>query len=402
MASTFAWLDFSEAEREKMTRVIDMFRESDTRDELGVGAVRDTFADLLFPGTSTIQTRARYLLFIPWVFLEMERRRVPSRKARTWGRDWEVRLIRALETGGESSGVIGIVAKQTLKRLPSSVYWHGLGVLGIRRSQGSIEDYFRSMDTFYRLNRDTLVSEEGEVLDRAPRNWHSGLPPRPDDLFDRADFNLTRAEARYLQDRIVTEVPDSLLAHLVDNELPAEVDFPWKHPSYGDFPAHLQRWLVHAQNLSEVLHGAPLLYNLMLAEKADRADLSTQYEKALADWGKDVETRSGQLAEWDRAAMWLLVQARNPNLRMSTKSFIDTWLNRALADPAGVPNSVGARQLIRRRERILKGSQARLFNTRALEMWNEAAGTAPLSYRWPISRQIVSDIVAGLQRPPDA
>ena len=195
MTSTFAWLDFSEAEREKMTRVIDMFRESDTRDELGVGAVRDTFADLLFPGTSTIQTRARYLLFIPWVFLEMEHRKVPSRKARTWGRDWEVRLIRAFEAGGESSGVIGIVAKQTLKRLPSSVYWHGLGVLGIRLVHGSIEDYFRSLDTFYRLNRNTLVSEEGEILERTPRNWHSGLPAPPDDLFDKVDFNLTRAEA---------------------------------------------------------------------------------------------------------------------------------------------------------------------------------------------------------------
>lgn len=57
--STFVWLDYSERERRKMLDVVDLFREHDTRDELGIGSVRDAFADMLFPGTSTIiATRA--------------------------------------------------------------------------------------------------------------------------------------------------------------------------------------------------------------------------------------------------------------------------------------------------------------------------------------------------------
>jgi hypothetical protein len=56
--STFVWLDYSEGERRKMLDVVDLFREHDTRDELGIGSVRDAFADMLFPGTSTIMTRA--------------------------------------------------------------------------------------------------------------------------------------------------------------------------------------------------------------------------------------------------------------------------------------------------------------------------------------------------------
>ena len=60
--SAFVWLDYSERERRKMLDVVDLFREHDTRDELGIGSVRDAFADLLFPGTSTIMTRARYFL----------------------------------------------------------------------------------------------------------------------------------------------------------------------------------------------------------------------------------------------------------------------------------------------------------------------------------------------------
>jgi hypothetical protein len=59
LMSAFAWLDYSERERRKMLDVVDLFRERDTRDELGLGSVRAAFADLLLPGTSTIMTRTR-------------------------------------------------------------------------------------------------------------------------------------------------------------------------------------------------------------------------------------------------------------------------------------------------------------------------------------------------------
>ena len=48
--SAFAWLSYSESERQKALDVISLFWERDTRDELGIGVIRDAFADLLFPG----------------------------------------------------------------------------------------------------------------------------------------------------------------------------------------------------------------------------------------------------------------------------------------------------------------------------------------------------------------
>ena len=41
-----------------MLTIIDLFRERDTIDELGLQAIWDAFAELLFPGTGTVQTRA--------------------------------------------------------------------------------------------------------------------------------------------------------------------------------------------------------------------------------------------------------------------------------------------------------------------------------------------------------
>jgi hypothetical protein len=57
MPSFLSWLDHSEHEKRKMLDVINLFRARDTRDELGIGTVREAFSNMLFPGTSTIQTR---------------------------------------------------------------------------------------------------------------------------------------------------------------------------------------------------------------------------------------------------------------------------------------------------------------------------------------------------------
>src|SRR5712675_1535949 len=149
MTATLAWLDYSERDRRRALDVVDLLREPSTVDELGLGSVRDAFADLLFPGTSTIQTRARYFLFVPWEYLELERLRVPSHHVVARGRRAEIELIDALVDSKERQGVIGIQARQTLKRLPSNVYWSGLLAWGIRRFHGSQPQYHQSLDEFY-------------------------------------------------------------------------------------------------------------------------------------------------------------------------------------------------------------------------------------------------------------
>jgi len=129
--STFTWIDHSEKQRRQILEAIDLFREKDTRDELGIAGIRDAFSDMLFPGTGALQTRARYLLFVPWMYLDFEARRVPSAEVARRVRDVEVKLINTL---AESSippppGTIGIQARSSLQRFPSSIYWNGLKVL---------------------------------------------------------------------------------------------------------------------------------------------------------------------------------------------------------------------------------------------------------------------------------
>ena len=126
MPSTFTWLDYSEQERRRALDVLSLFKLRDTRDELGLASIRDAFAERFFPGTSTIQTRARYFLLVPWLCLDLERRRVSSARVTRQLRRMEERLIAPLVNSEDVNGVIGKEAGKTVKRMPSSIYWAGL------------------------------------------------------------------------------------------------------------------------------------------------------------------------------------------------------------------------------------------------------------------------------------
>ncbi len=400
MTSSFTWLDYSEHERRKMLDVIDLFREKDTRDELGIGSVRDAFADLLFPGTSTIQTRARYFLFIPWGYLDLEARRVTSDKITDRARKQEIALIEALVNSDDTDGVIGKLARKSLQRLPSNVYWQGLGVLGIRLFPGSQDQYHHSLEGgFYKSAHRPARNDDGEpVAGRLAANWHPGLPPKPENFPNEATLTLQTAEAEYLQERILTHAPGTLFAFLVDRGYPTEsTPFPWEHPQFAEFSPAIREQLDHARNFSEVIHGAALLYNFLLAEKQAAKELVDDYKERLAEWAALLKERQATLAGWDRQRFWEIVASGNPRVPKLTRVFVDAWLDLALSPKIArqMAASDDARRLIHERERFLKRGLARLDNQRALELWNGAAGIARLDYRWGIARRMLLDIYNG-------
>ena len=66
------WIDFSKTERSKILSVLDLLSQDGTLDELGIAPIRDGFSNLFFPGTSTIQTRAKYFFIVPYALKELE------------------------------------------------------------------------------------------------------------------------------------------------------------------------------------------------------------------------------------------------------------------------------------------------------------------------------------------
>lgn len=367
MSFTLSWVDHDQEARNRVEKVLALLNEREARDELGLGPIRDSLADLLFPGTSTIQTRLRYFLIVPWVYRAVEEDGVKGAEVWSKGRHLELEVADHLRRTSEG-GVFGKHAGRRLKRLPSSVYWLGLGTWGLRYDRGS-------------------------------GRWHRGHPARPRGFPKIDTLALTSTEAEYLQDRVTQSVPDSLLAHLFHRARSAQCRFAWEHPDYAEFPIPHKTALEHARLFSEVIYGAPLLYNLLLARLAQRDDMIAEYREKLETWSGDLDRSA--LDNWSLTDFWWTVgQRRQINLR--AQDFVTRWIDLARSGALDVPkhgvpadDSAPAR-LVRRRERALKRDRSRFNNRRLLDQWGGGSGVYRMDYRWEKVRDYVRELAAGL------
>ena len=204
MYSVLAWIDHDSQARERTLRILSLFQEKESRDELGLGSVRDSFADQLFPGTSTIQTRLRYMLFVPWIYRSLEEKKLSAESFAIQADLLERELVQPL-MDSDDLGVFGKTAGKSLKRLPSSVYWAGLGVWGIRLTPFSQGEYHRRIDETYRRRHTLKASEKdakvrGDDVDQEQRmatlSWHPRLPDPPEQFPIKDRFRFIPKRSR--------------------------------------------------------------------------------------------------------------------------------------------------------------------------------------------------------------
>lgn len=382
-----------------MVEVISFYKQHDTRDEMGLAQIRDVFAEIFFPGTTTIQTRARYFLFIPWLYTSFEKNKVTSSKIQDRMRSSELQIMHALESAGEDEGIIGKRSGAGLQRFPSSIYWNGLQTWGILRFPGYVDQYYRSLDRYYQINNINPYSESVEFFQEKRANWDPNLPAPPVDFPSNATFQLSPLEASYLRERLMISCGKSLLAYLVNHCSPVQVDFAWLHPEQTSFPDYLQEMLIHARNFSEVMQGSALLYNLMLAEKRNSAKLIEEYHNLIYCWFEQLMIIERDLFTWDRKRFWEIVTIQRV-IHPATRLFVNEWLTVLLNEKQirNLSSYPRARTIIHNREYQLKRNRSRLENPRHLELWTGNAGTAKLDFRWGIGNRIVRDIQIGLGR----
>jgi hypothetical protein len=397
MPSSLTWLDVSAEHQRRVRDMIRLFEEPGTRDELGVGPVRDAFSDLLFPGTSTIQTRARYFLFVPWHFQDAQRRGARGEQLLQRVDRSERQLIERFRKAGDVEGLIGRQAGAKVKTLPSTIYWNGLdrwGVLTSSMSQRAVAQ---------------LASASADGDDEAPSGppdpWDPTLPPAPPGFpsEDSGGFDLTFEEARWLRERILQAAHGRLLAHLVNGPEIIGADAPWQEPSAGTASAAIQTILEHARRFSLTLHGAALLYNLLVSEAYEAKGLSQieepveRYRSDLADWAAAMHAEPVQ--EWDWRAFWLTVAEGNPRVPELARWFVQAWVaGTTEVELAKIADNPGLRHMVEQRVTKLRKGKSVLANPKLLGLWGGSSGASPLEYRWGTVRTLVLDIQEGLGR----
>ena len=348
----------------------------------------------MFPGTSYQHTRLRYVLFIPWL-MQLAARKAASSQASAEFRNLEVRLITSLMEGGESLGVIGNRARGSLKRMPSGMYWTALGSWGILSTGMSSESFFRRQHALARLverterTRDT-DSDAGDVSPVTGLDPH--LPKPPDDLLRAVTFTITPDEEQYLSDVIAESTRGSMLSWLVQHPPVDQADYVWHIDNLDEAPEQLADLVDHARRFHTVIHGANLIYNLVLARKSGRDDLVADYEGQLGQW-RDEVAATAALERWNRADWWATIGRQNPRLRGATIQFVDSWIDLVSAEN-DLAHSSTAAQLISNRERQIKGGRARVVNQSALDRWSGGTGLGRHDFRWVVARRHLNDLNA--------
>lgn len=402
MSATLSWLDLTSSDRDKVRSILDLFKEQGTVDELGLGSLRDAFSDALFPGTSVLHTRLRYVLFVPWLYQTLEHRGAGGDVAEA-ARKKEVELIDHLAATGED-GVIGVQAREKLARLPSSVYWFALSRWGIFVPQQSQSWYHTHFSELRRERRPEVMADDPGVLQAMRFSWHPRLPSPPAGFPSDITFDLTRQEAEFVQAQLVTQCKGSLLAWLADHAMNALPDTLWEVLSQQRLPDNIAHTVELARQFSLVVEGAPLFYNLMLAEKrgemndsdSDR-ELAQDYRQAFTEWLARAQADFQGFRANDLWAFVAREQVRCPALQ---RQFVERWLelvSRGTAEQ--LLESVELRSLIKSREQQLKGAhRARLANKGRLSDWRGSVGVGRMQFRWNQVWRLLTDLHEGLAR----
>jgi hypothetical protein len=338
-------------------------------------------------------------LIVPWCHQEAEQRGLRGVAFTSRVERNERELIGVLKRDGITEGLIGRIAGIAVKTLPSAIYWSALATFGIRHSEepaGRLE------------RRLALHAETEELVDRALGMWHPTLPDLPTRFPTMVEggLDLQAHEARWLRERILTTAPDTVLAHVLDRQrrpLPGSAA-PWEDPSAADTTGELQAVLRDAELFSLALHGAALLYNLLVGERYEEAGLTRvldpveTYREVLKNWAIQVAAHQ-DFAMWDPRGLWERVIAANPRIaaNITGRRFVEAWLHAVMTgSAAGTAEDPSLRALVRDRERAVKRAQSRFINKKLLATWSGKSGSARLAFRWPQARRILTDVHAGL------
>ena len=396
--AVLAWLDYSEADQRRAREIVRMFSQPESRDELGLGQIRDALSDTLFPGTSVLLIRARYLLFVPWLYHEGSRRRRQGSQLSSWVDTQERRLIGALRNGVDSSGLIGGVVGEQVQNLPSTIYWNSLRRFGILRFDGT-QPQVAGLRQVSQPSVDAT-----EYLERSDVVWDPNMPGPPEDFFSLAscDFSLTHREAEWLAERICLAAPDTLLEFLVGkgNWRPDISQFAWRDDEVNAATGQVRDAVNEARRFAVAMHGAALLYNVLLAERTKDLGM-TRYDGRrdyFADWLEQWhnEVAASDLGSWSLEDLWDLVSARGKPVSPLTRAFVTEWVSLARGlTGRKLAEDETARRLIRDREARQKGGQARLTNDRLMRQWGGASGSGRLNFRWPVVARHLNDIADG-------
>jgi hypothetical protein len=389
------WIDFSKNERNKVLTVLDLLSEQGTLDELGIAPIRDGFANLFFPGTSTIQTRAKYFFLVPYAMKDQERSDETNyHQAIKAVNECERACGQALyEKYPSESGIIGrrsLAGGNWVKRTPADIYWAGLKKFDIFRGGNlSRSEYLRAIcankkqkATLKRLGNRRDGAEEAEADDIDAANagkfmfWN--IPTYSRNWQDDIDIRLTDAEGAFLKEQIISTCKGSMLEYILSHNMKEILEAERFSDLSGliqAFPSKIQNDYSLALQFSDFIFLIRTVYNVIVSDGKNES--ANQIFEDLQQQGKEIA--SLPLDE--------IVERLGVSYDKRLVVFLNTAKNQILND-----DYEQLKLTIKNREISLK-SQSRAKTCHPGEFGDDTwLGGGELDYRYPNARMIMKDI----------
>ena len=401
------YITFNSEERQRVMKVLQMVRDQNAIDELGLGRIRDAFANEMFPGMSTLQRRAKYFAVLPSLYHEATKVNYRNpQEVRKQIIHWEIRLTEMLINGcgisdEKMTGITGSSTLEAAKRDetkyvkydPTYIYQNGMRLYGMIRGNVSLEKLIFDQSVLRKkyperyTNLDTSSDAEeqfgikqvfvtcGEAYD-----FENG---------DKLPIQLTYKEAAFLKNHIETShnSKDSLLAYLLKNEIdvkPYFADFEKTKSIMDNLPEHFQRQYklaLHFSNWAKYMH---LRYRYLFAlgngNIEDKNSWEGQMKNLLDDHNEIL----------DKQWMYEVLQyVDNLVLEPTVKQFC---MEAAILLYENKQKELD--ELIKKREKRIKGNRHKIDNPKYI---NYSMGTpSTMSFRWnEIVYQVITDIRNG-------
>lgn len=401
------WIDFSKKHRNRVNTILDILKPEGRVDELGIGVLRDGLSNRLFPGISTIQTRAKYFFIVPyilWDFLKTtpaeRRKKLPTEylEKEEYEMMWDLADHYKHEEG---YGVIGISKRrefgEKIARRPSEIYWNGLNVMKCLDSKGLSANSF--LNRANRENSESLVhatAEEGhgDDTDAVFENFFHLKVPYVDEWQKDLNLDLHVSEAKFLKDSM-KDLENSILNLVMSNEKATEIFLNTNQFIHFakmivglDIDEDLRKDIILAHDFAILMEGAHIAYNQELQTRFFQIDY---FKENWNNWYENLDNKMLDLQNFEINKLFEYA----PTTREKTRTFVKEWLLLVKAPQLDIYKK---QKLIQEQESFAKGKKARLkYNRKDDIQEGKVIGLSLLEYRFSNAKVIIKDTLNSLE-----
>lgn len=401
------WIDYSRQERDTIKELLKILGKPSSVDELGVGIVRDSISDLLYPGTSVLHTRAKYYILIPELFKKAMKSGLTTmaevRKLIDSDQDKIARALRRAideETGTKASGIIGGRSDRAVKMKPARIYWNAMRTAEMLSHPNlSFDDACMAVASYNRNNQNVSIKyesdEAGGDAEDADLNgfslFNTPCKQNIDNFIANPTLHLTSSEAMYLMEQF--KRPFIMKNTLMEYCLKTKQSFAGIAFSdiaiQTDMPAVLAHNIELAKEFAGFIYGAYIVYNLLFFENGGKEATEEQKQYLECKYSEWKQQTHG-IPHRDE----ILGLVRNhEHYKSALNKFLVDFEKAVMANDTDICSDQ-EKMLVRHRERYCKRSKTKI----GADYEYQQVQSLPMNFRHDTGQGIIDDILKGLMR----